>query len=184
MLIVSSTILTLLVISINYISPVNLNIEIGKLTSSTLGGLIVPLIVVAIFQIGKKNRNNRSRVKIFLCTTIIIFMVKFTPLLQTLDVAAQDVDSNISLTGDKLISADGFIGCKEIDYLKKLINHVKDENLDLFITDLNLALSEETCIKFTEKEAVKLVSEKDDLLEVTRNTDGMTYWMEKDAVER
>ena len=85
-LIILAVILSLSKFGLSFFEALARTNDIAYSTGSGLSGMILALIVVALFQIGKKFRNSRSRFIIFnsvLAITLISGILKFVTLLAT-----------------------------------------------------------------------------------------------------
>lgn len=69
---------------LRYPIDMNSSARMGYMTGSVLSVIILPLLVVLIFQIGKRFRNSRSRVRIFFWMSVLILLSKLSKLAQSL----------------------------------------------------------------------------------------------------
>ena len=57
----------------------------GHIVGAVLANVMIPFLVVALFQIGKRFRNTNSRVKVFFWTSFVILLSKFGTMLSSIN---------------------------------------------------------------------------------------------------
>lgn len=77
-----SVILVLLNAILSWVVASKHALPTAEMVGYLLGVVLVPLIVVGIFQLFKKFRNFSSRIKIFFWVSLIIFVEKFVTILK------------------------------------------------------------------------------------------------------
>ena len=60
----------------NILVAINVGKTGAELVGTAVGSIFWPLVVVGISQIWKSNRNSKTRVKVFLITTIVLILLQ------------------------------------------------------------------------------------------------------------
>lgn len=81
---ISCIVLTLLTMLAAVFKALALESQAGEVVGSALGTIIWGLIIVGIFQIWKKFRNQKSRYKIYLWCQIVFFITQIMALIKAL----------------------------------------------------------------------------------------------------